>query len=117
MTTFDFMYLPVPDLTAALAFYRDTLGWEEGWREGDTTATIKFPGASVQLMLDVDADGTGRPGPMLAVDDCRAWLAERIGMFEVVGDPAEIPGGWWAAFEDPFGNVVYVVDQSTATDG
>ena len=111
------MYLPVPDLTCALAFYRDTLGWAERWREGDTTATVKFPGGSVQLMLDVDTDGTARPGPMLIVDDCRAGLAERDGTFKVVREPAEIPGGWWAAFEDPFGNVVYVGDQSAAADG
>ena len=88
MATLNIMYLPVPDLTAALAFYRDTLGWEEGWREGDATATVKFPGGSVQLMLDVDTDGTARPGPMLIVDDCRAWLAERDGTVRTVVEVA-----------------------------
>ena len=28
------LYLPVPDLAKALAFYRDGLGWAEVWREG-----------------------------------------------------------------------------------
>jgi hypothetical protein len=35
-----------------LALYRDELGWEEAWREGDTTVSLKLPGTDVQLMLD-----------------------------------------------------------------
>jgi hypothetical protein len=26
----------------------------------------------------------------------------------------EIPGGFWCAFEDPSGNLTYILDQSTA---
>jgi hypothetical protein len=28
--------------------------------------------------------------------------------------PKEIPGGFWCAFEDPSGNLTYILDQSTA---
>jgi catechol 2,3-dioxygenase-like lactoylglutathione lyase family enzyme len=114
MATFEFMYLPVPDLPKALDFYRDTLGWEEGWREGDGTATVSFPGGSTQLMLDADAGGDAKPGPILVVDSVQEWLAERAGALKVGLEPTPIPGGWWGAFEDPFGNLVYVLDQSTA---
>jgi predicted enzyme related to lactoylglutathione lyase len=117
MAALDFVYRPVPDLQTALAFYRDTLGWEEGWREGDGTATVKFPNSEVQLMLDVDAQGTAQPGPVLSVDDVRQWLADRGGTIKIGLEPAEIPGGWWAAVEDPFGNFLYVLDQSTADAG
>ena len=77
----------------------------------------QVPRRHLQLMLDVDTDGALRPGLMLMVDDCHVWLAERVGTLKVVREPAEIPGGWWAALEDPFSNVMYVGDQSTATDG
>ena len=33
----EFMYLPTQDLDAALALYRDTLGFDELWREGEVT--------------------------------------------------------------------------------
>jgi catechol 2,3-dioxygenase-like lactoylglutathione lyase family enzyme len=39
-----FFYLPVADLKEALALYRDTLGWQEAWREGDTTTSLRLPG-------------------------------------------------------------------------
>jgi predicted enzyme related to lactoylglutathione lyase len=113
MASIDLFYLPVPDLTAALAYYRDTLGWQESWREGDTTAALTPPGGGAQLMIDVDTQGDARPGPIVVVDDARSWIADRDTL-KVTLEPTQIPGGWWAAFDDPFGNAVYVLDQSTA---
>jgi predicted enzyme related to lactoylglutathione lyase len=49
---------------------------------------------------------------MLMVDDARKWIDERRGALNVWLEPIEIPGGWWAGFEDPHGNAVYVLDQS-----
>ena len=49
MSTVGFFYMPVPELAPALAFYRDTLGWTEGWREGDHTVTLEMPGVTAQL--------------------------------------------------------------------
>ncbi|OSC40338.1 VOC family protein [Mycobacterium decipiens] len=117
MTTLGFLYLPVPELGSALAFYRDTLGWTEAWREGDHTVALALPGTEVQLMVDVDTERIGRPGPMLVVDDARAWIAKRSHELAVWLEPIEIPGGWWAGFEDLHGNAVYVLDQSTADQG
>ena len=113
MSTVEFFYLPVPDLQPALAFYREGLGWEEGWREGDTTVSLALPGSAVQLMVDKD-DNTLGPGPVLVVDDVREWIGRRRDTLDVRREPHEIPGGWWAGFCDPFGNAVYVLDQSTA---
>ena len=114
MSNIDFLYLPVADLDQALAFYRDTLGWPEAWREGDTTVSLKMPGDHVQLMIDHDEDGSFRPGPVVTVDDVRAWHAERRDTLQFWLPPGKIPGGYWAAFDDGFGNAVYVADQSTA---
>src|SRR5918998_1752058 len=63
---FEFWYAPVTDLSAALALYRDTLGWEEAWREGELTASLTLPGTDVQLMLD--AHNAYVPGPIFVVD-------------------------------------------------
>jgi predicted enzyme related to lactoylglutathione lyase len=113
MSTIAFFYLPVPELAPALAFYRDTLGWTEGWREGDSTVSLAMPGSEVQLMVDVDTEGAYRPGPVIVVNDARGWINERRNTLTVCLEPNEIPGGWWAGFCDPFGNPVYVLDQST----
>jgi predicted enzyme related to lactoylglutathione lyase len=112
MSTVGFYYLPVPELAPALAFYRDALGWTEGWREGDHTVALEMPGVTAQLMIDVDPERVGRPGPMLVVEDVRTWISERRDALTVWLEPIEIPGGWWAGFEDPHGNAVYVLDQS-----
>ena len=45
MSKVEFLYLPVPELAPALAFYRDKLGWTEGWREGDHTVSLAMPGS------------------------------------------------------------------------
>lgn len=115
MEKFDLLYLPVPDLKAALGFYRDTLGWKEGWREGETTATLQLPGVETQLMLDVDAEGRFRPGPILLCDSVPAFRKAHPELTFSL-EPSEIPGGWWGAFDDPFGNPVYVLDQSSADE-
>ena len=75
-----------------------------------------MPGVDVQLMVDVDTERVGRPGPMLVVDDAREWIKQRRGELTVWLEPIEIPGGWWAGFEDPHGNAVYVLDQSNANE-
>ena len=54
----EFLYAPTRDLQVSLALYRDELGWEEAWREGDSTVSLKLPGSDVQLMLDA-TDGAG----------------------------------------------------------
>jgi predicted enzyme related to lactoylglutathione lyase len=117
MTTVEFFYLPVPELAPALAFYRDKLGWAEKWREGDHTVALVMPGVNVQLMVDVDPERVGRPGPVLVVDDAREWINQRRGELTVWLEPMEIPGGWWAGFSDPHGNAVYVLDQSLDQSG
>jgi catechol 2,3-dioxygenase-like lactoylglutathione lyase family enzyme len=114
MSNVEFLYLPVPDLGKALAFYRDTLGWSEAWREGETTASLRMPGEHLQLMIDEVVDEPLRPGPVVTVDDVRAWHAERRDTLQFWRLPAVIPGGYWAAFEDGLGNAVYIADQSTA---
>jgi predicted enzyme related to lactoylglutathione lyase len=107
----EFLYLPSRDLKAALSLYRDQLGWEEAWREGDATVSLRMPGTDVQLMLD-ERDAEVPVGPMFLVDSVAEFDANRPGELLSRGAPEEIPGGFVASFEDPSGNVIYVLDQS-----
>ena len=108
----EFSYLPTRDLAASLRLYRDTLGFDELWREGDHTVGLAVPGSDVALMIDAAAPDDWGPGPMFGVDSVEAFHAEH-GDLEVVAEPAGIPGGTLMALRDPGGNLVYVLDQST----
>jgi catechol 2,3-dioxygenase-like lactoylglutathione lyase family enzyme len=110
-----FLYQPVDDLEAAVAFYRDTLGLDESWREGKATAAFALPGTEVELMLDVpEGDGAERrAGGFFGVDDVDRFFADRPTL-ELVGEVVDVPGGRAASFLDPAGNVLRVFDQSAA---
>jgi predicted enzyme related to lactoylglutathione lyase len=110
----EFLYAPTRDLQAALALYRDELGWEEAWREGESTVSLKLPGTDVQLMLDAaEPDGGSAFGPIFVLDDVKRFFAERPAALSATAEPDEIPGGFLATFQDPSGNTIYVMDQST----
>jgi predicted enzyme related to lactoylglutathione lyase len=110
----EFLYVPTRDLQAALALYRDEFGWTEAWREGESTVSLKLPGTDVQLMLDAaEPGGGGAVGPIFVVDDVKRFFAERPGALRANAEPDEIPGGFMATFQDPSGNTIYVMDQST----
>jgi hypothetical protein len=69
-------------------------------------------------MLDQDdGSGTYTPGPVFLVDSVKEFHARRRGELRFRFGPTEIPGGWWSAFEDPSGNLTYVLDQSTEGAG
>lgn len=106
-----YLYVPVPDLPSAVAFYRDQLGLQESWREGESTVAFATPDGSVELMVDTEGYP---PGPMYQVDDVVAWQAAHEAV-PVRVPRYEIPGGSVAGFEDPGGNVFYVFDQPAAS--
>jgi catechol 2,3-dioxygenase-like lactoylglutathione lyase family enzyme len=109
----DFIYLPVSDLQGALALYRDQLGFDELWREGEGTVGLGIPGTDTGLMIDADAAPGSGPGPIFGVESVDAWLAGQDGL-DVVFPPSEIPGGHLMGFRDVAGNHVYVLDQAGA---
>lgn len=105
-------YLPVKDLNEALALYRDALGFEVAWREGELTAGLAVPGSDVLLMIDQAASAGEKPGPFFEVDDVDAFYAERSGQLAFVAPPSSIPPGRYAAFDDASGNRVHLLDLS-----
>ncbi len=106
----DCVQVPVPDLDAAIAFYRDGLGQPLVWRS-DEAAGFGFP----------DQDGAelvvqrARPEPeadllVRDVDSATGTWADAGGTVEV--EPFDITIGRCAVVRDPFGNRLVVVDMS-----
>ena len=109
---FEFLLAPTADLAGSLALYRDSLGWEEVWREGEATVVLAMPGTEVKLMLDAN-DPEAPPGPLFIVDSVKTFHADRPEALGVIAEPSEIPGGFVATYQDPGGSIMYVMDQST----
>lgn len=111
----EFLFAPTSDLEGSLALYRDVFGCTEVWREGDATVALTLPGTGTQLMLDAN-DPTAPFGPLFVVDSVEAFHAARPAALQVVEEPAEIPGGFLATYQDAGGGTIYVMDQSTDAD-
>ncbi|RXZ83194.1 VOC family protein [Paenibacillaceae bacterium] len=111
--TLVFYLVPVKNMEAARPFYRDVLGLEESWREGESTTGFKLPGSDVELMVDevagVEFDAAGPVFLIESVDEFYALNKEQI-IF--VGEPGETPDGKIVAARDDSGNGIYFTDQS-----
>jgi hypothetical protein len=108
----EFLYTPTRDLQGALGLYRDGLGWQEAWREGESTVSLALPGTEVQLMLDA-TDPDAPSGPIFVVDDVKRFHAGRPSQLQANGEPEAIPGGFLAVYHDESDNTIYVMDQIT----
>lgn len=104
-----FLYHPVKDLKESLTFYREVLGWEEAWREGEHTVGLRLPGSDVQLMIEDDELDLG-PGGIFTVDSTQRFHEENKDRLEVIKEPYPIPPGMYALYRDPSGNVIRVID-------
>jgi catechol 2,3-dioxygenase-like lactoylglutathione lyase family enzyme len=101
-----FLYHPVKDLKAALAFYRDVLGWDEAWREGDATIAMSIPDSDVQVMLDASDDAASAAASgFYEVDDVDAFYESHRNDVEFVEPPHDLPPIRYASFTDPSGNL------------
>jgi catechol 2,3-dioxygenase-like lactoylglutathione lyase family enzyme len=107
-----FIYLPVPDMTAARNFYRDILGFEEAWRQGEDSCAFKLPGTDVQLMLTVTSvNPSARAGAVFHVPSVASFYQERQQDISFAGQPFPIPGfGHWVQAQDGVGNGLYFAD-------
>jgi predicted enzyme related to lactoylglutathione lyase len=105
----DCVQLPVPDLDAALAFYRDGLGQALIWRSA-TAAGLRLPGSDAELVLQ-----TERPEPEVdwLVDSADRAAADFVAAGgTLVVAPFDIQIGRCAVVRDPFGNVLVLLDLS-----
>jgi catechol 2,3-dioxygenase-like lactoylglutathione lyase family enzyme len=106
-----FMDYPVENLKESLAFYRDVLGFEEAWREGDHTVALKMPGSEVQLMIENDEVGL-TPGAVFLVESVDKYFEENKDSIKFIKEPIDIPPGRYAIFQDNSGNLIRILDFS-----
>ncbi|MDO8617064.1 MAG: VOC family protein [Dehalococcoidia bacterium] len=103
----DCLQIPVPDLRAGLAFYGDRLGHELNWRT-DTAAGLRMPESDAEIVLQ-----TERPQleANLLVDSADA-AAERFVQAggRVLAGPFDIQVGRCVVVQDPWGNVLVLLD-------
>ncbi len=105
----DCLSLPVEDLDAALAFYRDQLGHELIWRTVEA-AGLKLPRGEAELVLHTDK----RPFEADLMVDSVPIAVERFVQAggQLVQGPFEIRIGRCAVLEDPWGNKIVILDIS-----
>lgn len=106
-----FVSIPVSDQERALAFYRDTLGFEvvsdAPFSDRVRWLLVRPPGAQTGLVLFPPSDELAIPCPALvfAAEDLRTTYEELSGRgVEFTQLPYEEPYGVFAHFVDPDGN-------------
>ncbi|NDI35314.1 VOC family protein [Chengkuizengella sediminis] len=104
-----FLVQPVENMKESLKFYRDQLGFEEAWREGDHTMALKMPDTDVQLMIEDDELGLP-PGGLFLVDSVDQFFEENKDVLTFVKEPMDIPPGRYAIFNDVSNNVIRILD-------
>ena len=108
----DCVQLPVPDLDAGLAFYRDQLGHELIWRTA-TAVGLGLPGTDAELVLQAE-----QPEPEVdMLVDSADEAARRIQAAggSVIVSPFDIPVGRCVVVADPWGNQLVLLDLSKGT--
>ena len=101
-----FLYHPVRDVGAAVAFYRDELGLDEAWRMGDDTAALPLPGTAIPVVLSVDAAPSAPASGFFQIDDVDEFHRTHADRITFVDEPQDLPPIRYASFRDPDGNLV-----------
>jgi hypothetical protein len=113
----DRIVLRVPQLKAAVKYYRDVLGLAV-LREDAHVANLRTGEAGApELVLHDDPDLPAEAVYFL-VDDVRELYGRRDELrLAFLHSPARSARGWRAAVKDPFGTVLQIIDRSAADSG
>ena len=106
-----FLYHPVKNLKESLQFYRDTLGYEEAWREGEHTVALSLPESDVRLLIEDDEQELG-PGGVFLVNSVDDFYNKKKQTLNFLKEPIDIPPGRYAIFKDNSGNPIRILDFS-----
>ena len=108
----DAVQIVVPDLEAGLAFYRDKLGHELRWRS-ETSAGLAMPDSDTELVIQTALEKQETDLLVESTDDAAQRFVEAGGT--VIAPPSDIPVGRVAVVQDPWGNVLVLLDLSKGT--
>jgi predicted enzyme related to lactoylglutathione lyase len=106
----DAVTVRVPDLDAGLRFYGDALGHVLRWRNDEIgAAAVAVPDSDTEIVLTTE-HGYEPNWLVRSADDAAARIEREGGT--ILAAPFDIPVGRVAVVEDPFGNVLVLVDLS-----
>ncbi|HVC34595.1 MAG TPA: VOC family protein [Chloroflexota bacterium] len=105
----DCIQIPVPDLDAGLAFYRDKLGHQLNWRS-ETMAGLRMPDTDAEIVLQVERDYQESNLLVASADAAAAIFVAAGGKVDV--PPFDIRIGRCVVVEDPWGNRLVLLDMS-----
>jgi predicted enzyme related to lactoylglutathione lyase len=108
----DCVRLPVDDLDAALEFYSKMLGHALKWRSHDA-AGLAMPDSDAELVLHLRLEHMEPDLLVESADEAARRFVEAGG--RLVNGPFDIPVGRVAIVQDPFGNVLSLLDLSKGT--
>src|SRR4029434_1868706 len=103
--------IPVADLDAALAFYRDRLGHELIWRD-DSAAGLRLPDSDAELVLHTHYRPIETDFSVASVPAAISRFVEAGG--KVIAGPFEIRIGLCAVIEAPGHNRLFICESSKA---
>jgi predicted enzyme related to lactoylglutathione lyase len=105
----DCLQIPVPDLDAGLAFYRDQLGHQLIWRTA-TAAGLRLLESNAEIVLQAERPELEANLTVDSADAAALRIATAGG--RIVVPPFDIPIGRCVVVEDPWGNRLVLLDTS-----
>ncbi|MFZ6003577.1 MAG: VOC family protein [Actinomycetota bacterium] len=100
----------VPSLDDGLAFYEGVLGHPLRWRNDEVgQAAVALPDSDTEIVLTTQ-HGYEPNWLVSSADDASQRMADNGG--KILVQPVDIPVGRLAVVEDPFGNVLVLLDLS-----
>lgn len=107
--TIDGLQIPVPDIEAGLAFYRDKLGHALIWRS-ETAAGLRMPDTDAEIVIQTERPQMEANLKVASADAAAERIVEAGG--KLVAGPFDIRIGRCAVALDPWGNALVVLDAS-----
>ena len=105
----DCLQIPVPNLEAGLAFYRDRLGHELIWRT-TTAAGLRIPESDTEIVVQTERPELEANLTVASTDEAVGAIIQAGG--HIMVQPFDIPIGRCAVVSDPWGNRLVLLDNS-----